>query len=382
MSKNRMGRSLEGVDWTGASRWILLFCWYGLLCGCRPADPSSASDATQAKANVVADTAEDVQAISASGAKLARDSGGNVTEVDFRGVAVDDGLLGHISGLPKLRSIRLNDTGIGDSAMDCVGNVATLERLDLRGCAISNDGLARLASLKRLRAVQLMGKDGRTTVDDEGLRVFSGMQHLKALALDHLWISEDGLAYLENCVALEELYLAGTLIDDAAAERFKKFPKLRKLRLAATRLGNEGLKALGQLEQLKELDLSENSQILDDGLVHLQPLTGLTRLNLWRVGVTDAGIAHLAGMTRLAWLNLDNTKLSDQGLVYLEGMKELKFLHLGSTEVTDNGLVHLASLKSLADLKVTRTAVTAEGVAMLQKELPDTQIQLKYVEAE
>ena len=36
----------------------------------------------------------------------------------------------------------------------------------------------------------------------------------------------------------------------------------------------------------------------------------------------------------------------------------------------------------LADLKVTRTAVTDAGVAKLQQKLPNTKIQLKYVEGQ
>jgi hypothetical protein len=63
-------------------------------------------------------------------------------------------------------------------------------------------------------------------------------------------------------------------------------------------------------------------------------------------------------------------------------MKKLTFLHLGSTQITDAGLTHLEHLTSLKDLKVTRTGVTADGVARLQPNLPDTKIQLEYIEAQ
>ena len=63
-------------------------------------------------------------------------------------------------------------------------------------------------------------------------------------------------------------------------------------------------------------------------------------------------------------------------------MTKAKFMHLGSTFISDAGLKHLESLTSLDDLKVTRTAVTEDGVANLKKSLPDTEIQLLYIEGE
>jgi hypothetical protein len=57
-------------------------------------------------------------------------------------------------------------------------------------------------------------------------------------------------------------------------------------------------------------------------------------------------------------------------------------LHLGSTAISDAGLTHLEPLAALKDLKVTRTAVTADGVEQLKKSLPDTRIQLMYIEGE
>ena len=63
-------------------------------------------------------------------------------------------------------------------------------------------------------------------------------------------------------------------------------------------------------------------------------------------------------------------------------MKQLEFLHLGSTAVSDAGLPDLEGLTSLKDLKVTRTAVTEKGVAELKKKLPNTEIQLKYIEGQ
>ena len=84
----------------------------------------------------------------------------------------------------------------------------------------------------------------------------------------------------------------------------------------------------------------------------------------------------------MEWLNLDNTRLSDAGMSFLSDMNQLKFLHLGSTQITDQGLSALQGIKGLEDLKVTRTAVTKDGVDKLNEALPNTKIQLEYIEGE
>ena len=66
----------------------------------------------------------------------------------------------------------------------------------------------------------------------------------------------------------------------------------------------------------------------------------------------------------------------------MQGLVQLEFLHLGSTAITDAGLSNLESLEALKELKVTRTNVTDNGVAALQQKLPQSAIQLKYIEAQ
>jgi len=356
-------------------RSMLFLSLVAVLAGCGGTTTETKVVTTASQSDVVAD----VTALTKCGATLKTDDSDAIVEVDFRGTKIDGDMLRHLVGLPKLRSVRLNDTGMKDAGLQHLGAVTTLQNVDLRGCAISNDGLAWLKPLKNLKALRLSGRDGKTTVNDAGLESLAEMTKLKALAADFLPISGDGLMHLKKCRNLEELYLAGTLVDDAGCERFTQFPKLKKLRLSGTQVTSAGLPSIGSASSLEDLDLSESSQLQDDGLTHLKALSNLKRLNLWSVGVTDVGVAELAGLTQLEWLNLDNTKLTDAGLPSLSGMTKLKFLHLGSTTVSDDGLVNLHPLKSLADLKVTRTAVTAEGVKKLQVELPETEIQLEYV---
>lgn len=319
-----------------------------------------------------------VETLKALGAKFKANEHSQITEVSLIGCPATDDDLPQLSNLPKLTSLRLNETQITDAGLETIGRLNNLTNLDLRGCSVSNAGIAHLVGLSKLRALRLSGESGVTSVDDGALADIGKLTNLKALLLDHLWVGENlpDLAPLQN---LEELYLAKTLIDDTSLEALKQHPQLKKLRISQTQITDAGLEQLTALTHLTDLDLSENSVISDVGMSHLSKMTTLTKLNLWRVALSDSGIQQLAGLVNMQWLNLDNTSLSDDGLVHLEGMKDIQFLHLGSTTITDAGLPRLAGLTTLKDLKVTRTAVTAEGVAALKEKLPTTEIQLKYL---
>lgn len=382
---------MQRISWNLAI-WSVICC---LTLGC-PQSPPPAENVTKTSngESATADTPDDSKPEAPTGdpeqainkikevADVVVSQSGHVTEVSFRGrEKLEEGALAQLSQFPKLSSVLLNDVGISDDDLIAIGKLTSLTNLDLRGCPVSNAGMAHLSGLTNLRALRLSGSNGKTTVDDEGLKPLASLKSLKALLLDFLWVSGEGIKELKGLDKVEELYLAGTLCGDAdLAVVVETFPNLKKLRVSKlSQVTGEGLSHIKNLSQLIDLDLSENSALFDDGMTHLSGMTQLKRLNLWRVPLTDVGVTELAPLTNLEWLNLDNTQLSDAGLDHLSGMNKLTFLHLGSTYVTDDGLSKLAGLKSLKDLKLTRTAVTEEGVAELQKSLPDTEIQLKYL---
>jgi len=318
-------------------------------------------------------------AIERSGGRLTRDAQGQPAQVDWSGTTIDDAALPQLLRLPALKSVILSGTNITDAGLAALAGHKGIINLDLRDCRITNAGLAHLEAMPGLRALQLSGKNGACTVDDDGMSRLIGLTNLKVLALDFLWISEQGLERLQPLANLEQLLLAQTLVGDEAVQLLpRQFPKLKKLRLARTQVTGGGLAPLSELPQLEDLDLSECSQVFDDGMEAVGALSTLKRLNLWRVQITDAGVQKLTGLTQLEYLNLDNTQLTDASLSALSGMTRLTFLHLGSTAITDAGLVHLEPLAGLKDLVVTRTPVTEDGARALQTKLPQTRIQTQF----
>lgn len=370
------------MRWFKLSLAALLFC-----SGCTPTEDAQDASSTAgvdssepvASTPLVQDGEHAVEVIETVAGGVRRDSDGLIIDVDFRGTQVSADSISLLAELPRLRAVRLGGTGVGDDACTELGKLQSLEDLDLRDCPVSDTGLAALVDLPKLKALRLSGKNGECSVSDLGMDSVGKIKTLKVLAIDFLWVSEEGLAMLKDLTELQELYLAGTTIGNDAMTLLAQHPKLKKVRLAANQIDAEGLAKLGELTQLETVDLSECLQITDQATESLTGLVNLKDLNLWRVNLSDTGIAPVGKLLSLQKLNLDNTRLSDAGLAELSGLTELTFLHLGSTLITDEGLVHLEGMKKLADLIVTRTAVTQEGVDALQAKLPNTKIQLKYL---
>jgi len=98
-------------------------------------------------------------------------------------------------------------------------------------------------------------------------------------------------------------------------------------------------------------------------------LPKLGRLHLERTEVGDDGMAHLAGLKNLRYLNLYGTKVSDSGLVHLAALRNLERLYVWETAVTTEGCAALS--RSLPELKIVRGVnldeVAAEAEAREKK---------------
>lgn len=326
-----------------------------------------------------------MKALLAAGATVKTDEGGSATDIDLHKLTISPESLDFLADLKSLRVLNLADSSFSDESLPVLETVSPqLVQLDLRGCKISDKAAVTIARFTGLRALRLNGKNGQTSLGDEGVKSLSVCKALKVLALDDLFVGSDALLALHDLTELEELYLAGTIVDDASCQLIAGFPRLKKLRLARNQVSDAALEMLAACSSLEELDLSECSLITDAGMAHLAKLPQLEKLNLWRDQISDDGALMLAPLTKLEWLNLDNTKLSDAGLPVLKNMSALTFLHLGSTQITAAGAPGLFHLKSLKDLKITRTALGSSDTAVdeLKKNLPDTAIQTEYVESE
>ena len=382
-------RAYQLVKPVSAILFLAFITWLMVLVGCDSSKQASTNNSPNPSAvtgispgpTKSENPQAEVQAVlDKAGVKLSTNAKtGAIESADFSRVEMTDMLAEELAKVDSLVQLVIRQSSMTEAGWASLSQLHGLQNLDLRECPIGDQQLITLTtSMLKLRSVRLNGKLGNCDVTDAGTEFLSNQEQLKLLALDGVKIGSRTVAQIENCKSMSELYLAGTMVDDAGLVGLTQLSELKKLRLAQTEVSSAGLASVAGLI-LEELDLSECSNIDDAALSTLGKLATLKRLNLWSTSVTDAGTQHLSQLARLQWLNLDNTKITDATLPQLRNLGELSFLHLGSTSVSDAGLPELQSLKALKKLIVTRTQVTQSGVDALQKVMPAVDIQLQYV---
>src|SRR5262249_31668704 len=130
---------------------------------------------------------------------------------------------------------------------------------------------------------------------------------------------------------------------DESFEYYQGMSKLEKFHAGLTTLawldiGDEGVKRMAPLKQLKHLRLN-NTTIKDpkwfDALVDLESL------DLGDAYVLDYSLAPVAKMKNLRRLNLLGTLVTDDGLKYLRELSHMEDLDLYGVKITDAGVQHL-----------------------------------------
>ena len=186
-----------------------------------------------------------------------------------------------------------------------------LTHLDLGGCS-RVDAAAGLPYLARALSLRTLKLSAWKRVAGRDLAPLRGLQHLSAL-------------YLGRC----------------------------------PRMDDEGLAAVGAfLPRLSSLSLRFCSRILGPGLVHLQRLLALTRLDLSDMRRLVGGLGELAGCTALETLNLSHREY-ETGDWNLMAYPELT----SSDVLGPEAMVNLAGCASLTHLNACRPRVAAVELA-------------------
>lgn len=133
---------------------------------------------------------------------------------------------------------------------------------------------------------------------------------------------------------------------------------------------DQGLLQLRFITDLREIRL-DGAPITDRGLNCLRWLRNVKTLAILQVPISDNGLSQLKNVAdTLETLHLSDTKITDAGMTHLAGLRKLRYLDLSGTEVTLDGLRQISSLSELRDIDLRRTAVRDVDREEVSKMLP------------
>jgi RNA polymerase sigma factor (sigma-70 family) len=268
----------------------------GGLAYTRPADKptSAAAEPVSAPAPVARRPPAEQKAIAALqavGGRIVldkRQTGEPVVGVYLLSRQVTDRDFEHLKEFKSLKTLVV--PGISAAAMKEIRGLKSLERLRARP-EVKAD-MQDLSELRNLRELELEGFDA------EGLADLRGLKHLRVLRLTPWRATGKGLKELGELKELRRLELAFVFgVPDeerqveAILQAWSELPDLEELVLGA-RIDDAALKQIAKFRSLRLLRLA-NNKATDAGLAELKSLKSLRRLSLWHTHVTDAGVADL-----------------------------------------------------------------------------------------
>jgi hypothetical protein len=170
-----------------------------------------------------------------------------------------------------------------------------------------------------------------------------------------------------------EVSFRGTSIGDAELDPLIGLPELRSVLLNDTAITDDGLKLLGQLAAIQNLDL-RGCAIGNDGLAHLVGLGEFGTLRALRLSgqnnmttVDDDGMVHVAELTSLEVLAVDFLWVSEAGLAKLDKLSRLEELYMAQTTIGDDAMGLLRQFPILKKLRISRNQISDTGLEMLGK---------------
>ena len=245
--------------------------------------------------------------------------------------------LPHVAKLPRLASLKIHNTPVGDTELEALSQMSGLREVSLQRTRCTGAALAHLPAT--VESLHLGGRD----LAPAQLANLNRFSRLKELSLKLHDVPLGDLPALKSLASVEVLDLTGLVVDDASLDRLEGLESLRILRFDATRITDRGLPPLAGLVRLEQLDLG-GAHLTDSGVALLAPLVELRALALGG-NVTDEALGYLTGLVELQQLDLRATRFTGTGARHLSGQKNLRELIVPSRRLTSEGRKALDDLK-------------------------------------
>jgi len=212
-------------------------------------------------------------------------------------------------------------------------------------------------------------------LNDEDLKVFKEipLSDLEELGLDHVSVSDVGIAGLPPMPKLKRLHMSSKRLTGACLHSLRRFPQLDCLELPGLRaVRSEDIAVVGQLKQLEFLNL-QAVELGDDAVPILVSLPKLSVLILdWSYDgscgprFSPQSISRFRECRALKCLRLTGCAVDDSVLTALaSSLSQLDDLFVGRTRITDSSMGVVGNLRHLTWFNFAETKVTDAGVSAL-----------------
>jgi hypothetical protein len=250
-----------------------------------------------------------------------------IRSLRIRGKFLADDDVKGFARFSRLEKLNLYETDLGDDAISSLAALPAVTTLCIRATKLTDRGFERLRDFPKLTHLEISRAELLT---DEGLRHVGSLKSLTVLELRVCpKITDQGLRALSGLVELDDLYL-----------------------WTSARITDEGLAALGKLPKLRAVQLGDLKEITPAGWAALAKGPALRELYFNYCSLDDDGMAELGRIKNLEFLASyqwrDTGKITDQGVLQLQGLTRLRRLNIFSKPVTEEGM------KALQDQLVGR----------------------------
>ena len=212
-----------------------------------------------------------------------------------------------------------------------------------------------------------LGKQSRfifnKMINDSGMKGFDTLFHVETLSLLNCsLLSDKGLQHLMH-LPLADANFAGSPVTDKSVVSLLEIPGLQKLGLGSTKVTSEAFKKPSN--SLLSLSLDATG-INNDCLKYLIKYPKIRSLSLANTKIDDEGIKILKHLP-LYGLWISSTGITDGATDAIASMKNLSYLSVSQTAVTDKFLDKLAPLRDLKQLRIENCAgISAAGLKRFQ----------------
>ncbi len=238
-------------------------------------------------------------------------------------------------------------------------------------CTISEPDFGiQLAGLPKLNILVFSAIEGLTE------RAIAGLKEMQLYRLDFKFTNFSSREFkaVGQLRSIKFLSLNGTRLDDESMKLLTGLDKLVGLDLSNNYFSGTGLQYLGCKKTLSQLSIHKCPNLSPQGLANLKEFSHLTRIEYDDNKVTPGVLLSLKQCPSLDALMLPRCKIDDESLTALNGLTNLKYLSLSGARIGDREIEKLKGLKKLIYFNLEDTNVTAKGVRDFERQVKDLHV--------